>query len=73
MVEAELLRLVKEEIVLKLYATDRISTGEAAEMLGCTRLDFLKLLTTSGVGFRVDLDPQDFEQIRRLRATAESG
>lgn len=71
--EAELVRTVKEQAVLKLYAADRITIGEGAEMLGCTRIDFLSLLATSGVGFHVDLDQQDFDQVRRLREAAESG
>jgi predicted HTH domain antitoxin len=65
--EAELVRSVKEQAVLKLYAQQRISAGEAAEMLGCTRIELLDLLRTSGVGFLVDLDQDDFDQIRELR------
>ena len=67
--EAELVRSVKEQAVLKLYSEQRISVSEAAEMLGCTRLDFLELLRASGVGFRVDLDPEDFEQLQQARAS----
>jgi predicted HTH domain antitoxin len=65
--EAELVRSVKQQAVLKLYAEQRISAGEAAEMLDCTRIDFLDLLRTSGVGFLVDLDEGDFDQIRAFR------
>lgn len=36
-------------------------------MLGLTRIQFLDLLRTSGVGFRVELDDEDFRQIRQLR------
>ena len=39
--------------------------GEAAEMLGLTRIEFLGLLRLAGVGFEVDLDEEDFEQLRR--------
>ncbi len=65
--EAELVRSVKEQTVLRLYAEQRISAGEAAGILGCTRLDFLDLLRVSGVGFLVDLDQSDFDQIREMR------
>jgi predicted HTH domain antitoxin len=65
--EAELIRAVKEQAALKLYADGRVTTGEAAEMLGLTRLQFLDLLSRTGVGFRVELDEEDFAQIRRWR------
>jgi len=65
--EAELVRSVKEQAALKLYADGRITTGEAAVMLGFTRIQFLDLLRTSGIGFRVELDEEDFQMIRRSR------
>ncbi len=68
--EAELVRSVKEQAVLKLYADDRVTLGEGAEILGCTRVDFMHLLTSSGEGYHADLDQEDFEQVKRLR---ESG
>jgi len=65
--EAELIRSVKEQTALKLYSDERITTGEAAGMLGSTRIQFLDLLRRTGVGFRVDLDEEDFAQVRRWR------
>lgn len=65
--EAELVRSVKEQTVLKLYSQQRITTGEAAEMLGLTRIEFLDLLSRSGVGFQVELDDEDFVMLRRWR------
>ena len=65
--EAELVRSAKEQTVLKLYADDLVTTGEAAAMLGLTRIQFLDLLHKSGVGFRVELDEQDFQILRRWR------
>jgi len=65
--EAELIRSVKEQAALKLYADGRVTTGEAAEMLGLTRIQFLDLLRRTGLGFRVELDDEDFAQIRRWR------
>jgi predicted HTH domain antitoxin len=65
--EAELIRSVKEQTALNLYSDDRVTTGEAAGMLGLTRIQFLDLLQRSGVGFRVELDDEDFAQIRRWR------
>ena len=65
--EAELLRSVKEQAVLRLYREQRITTGEAAEMLGLTRVEFLDFLRRSGGGFVVELDEADFAQLRRWR------
>src|ERR1035437_3830323 len=65
--EAELIRSVKEQAALKLYSDERVTTGEAAEMLDLTRIQFLDLLRRTDVGFRVELDDEDFAQIRRLR------
>lgn len=70
--EAELVRSFKEQAVLRIYAEDRVTVGEAAGMLGCTRIDFLQFLTTSGVGFQVDLDAEDFEQVRKMRDAARA-
>ena len=65
--EAELISLVKEQAVIKLYSDDRVTVGEEAEMLGLTRIRFLDLLHRTGIGFRVELDAEDFAQIRRWR------
>ena len=65
--EAELIRSVKEQAVLKLYSDDRVTAGEAAEMLGLTRIRFLDFLRRTDVGFRIELDDEDFAQIRRWR------
>jgi predicted HTH domain antitoxin len=66
-VETEFVRSVKEQTALKLYAEERITTGEAAAMLGLTRIQFLDLLRRSGIGFRVELDEEDFQMLRRWR------
>ena len=65
--EAELVRSVREQTVLKLYSEQRITTGEAAEMLGLTRIEFLDVLGRTGVGFQVDLDDEDFATLRQRR------
>ena len=65
--EAELIRSVKEQAALKLYTDGRVTTGEAAGMLGLTRIQFLELLRRTGFGFQVELDDEDFAQIRRWR------
>jgi predicted HTH domain antitoxin len=65
--EAELVRSVKEQAVLKLYSEQRITTGEAAEMLGLTRIEFLDMLRRTGIGFQVELDDEDFAQLRSWR------
>src|SRR5450432_903304 len=61
--EAELVRSVKEQTALKLYSAQRVTTGEAAEILGMTRIEFLDLLRQSGVGFRAELDDEDFQML----------
>ena len=71
--EAELVRSVKEQAALKLYSEQRVTTGEAAEMLGLTRIEFLELLRRSGVGFQVELDDKDFEMLRRWREDHAKG
>jgi len=70
---AELVRSVKEQTALKLYSEQRVTTGEAAEMLGLTRVEFLDLLRQSGVGFQVELDDQDFQMLRRWREDHAKG
>ena len=65
--EAELVRSARQQTVLKLYADDRVTTGEAADSLGLTRIQFLDLLRRSGVEFRADLDDEDFAGLRRRR------
>ena len=66
--EAELIRSVKEQAALKRYSDERVTTGEAAGMLGLTRIQFLDLLRRTGLGFQVELDDEDFAQIRRWRS-----
>jgi len=65
--EAELVRSVKKQTALKLYSEQRVTTGETAQMPGLTRIQFLDLLRHAEVGFRVELDNEDFAQIRRWR------
>jgi predicted HTH domain antitoxin len=42
--EAELVRAVKQETALRLFADGRISSGFGAELLGISRLAFIDLL-----------------------------
>jgi predicted HTH domain antitoxin len=70
--EAELVRSVREQTVLKLYSEQRVTTGEAAEMLGLTRIEFLDLLGRTGVGFQVELDDEDFTTLRQRRDAQET-
>jgi predicted HTH domain antitoxin len=71
--QAELVHSVKEQTALKLYSEQRVTTGEAAEMLGLTRIEFLELLRRSGVGFQVELDDEDFQMLRRWREDHAEG
>jgi hypothetical protein len=64
-IEAGFIRSVQEQTALKLYADERITTGEPAAMLGLTRIQLLDLLHRTGAGFRVGLDDEDFAQIQR--------
>jgi len=63
----ELGQLCGTEIVLRLYSEDKLAPAEAAKLLRLSRIQFLDLLRERGVGFRVDLDDEDFRQIRELR------
>ncbi len=65
--EAKLVRAAREQTVLELYAEQRITTGEAAELLGLTRIQFLDLLRQRGVPFTVELDEEDFQMLRQWR------
>jgi predicted HTH domain antitoxin len=65
--EAELIRSITEQTALTLYRYERVTTGEAARMLGLSRIQFLDLLRRNGAGFRVELDDEDFSRIRRWR------
>ncbi len=66
-VEPELLRCAREQTVLKLYADQRITTGEAARALGKTRIEFLDFPRQHGGTFQVDLYEDDFRMIREWR------
>jgi hypothetical protein len=68
----ELGKLCGTEIVLRLYSEDKLAPAEAAKLLGLSRLQFLDLLRERGVGFRVELDEEDFRQIRELRQAAQA-
>ena len=65
--QAELVRSIKERAALQLYADGRVTAGEAAEILGLTRIQLLDVLRRSGVGFQVELDDEDFAQFRSRR------
>ena len=65
--EAELIRSIKEQTALKLHSDERVTTGEATGMLSLTRIRFLEFLRRTGLGFQVELDDEDFAQIRRWR------
>ena len=56
-----------EQTALKLYSDKRVTTGEAAGMLGLTRIRFLEFLRRTGLGFQVEVDDEDFARIRRWR------
>ena len=65
--EGDLVRSVKEQATLKLYSDGRVTTGEAAAMLGMTRIQFFDLLGRTERGFCVELDEGDFALLRRRR------
>lgn len=48
-------------LALKLYETQRISLGKAAELVGCTKLDFMERLVDEGVPV-IDYDPDELPQ-----------
>jgi predicted HTH domain antitoxin len=65
--EAALVRAIKEQAAIKLYADGRVTTGEAAAMLDLNRIQFLDVLRRAGTEFRADLDEEDIELLRQRR------
>ena len=63
----DLQKLCRAEIVLRLYAEEKIAASDAARLLGLTRIQFLDLLRQRGVGFLVELDEEDLRQLQNLR------
>ena len=58
---AELERLAREALLVKLYALGKLSSGRAARLLGVTRRDFLDTLGGYGVSIfdeEIDLDAE---------------
>jgi predicted HTH domain antitoxin len=45
-------------LAVKLYETQHISLGKAAELVGCTKRDFMERLVDEGVPV-IDYDPDD--------------
>ena len=64
---ADMARLCRTEVVLRLYSEKKLAAAEAAQLLGLTRIQFLDLLRERGTGFLVELDEQDFRQLDQLR------
>jgi len=64
---SDLGKLCRTEVVLQLYSERKLAAVQAAGLLGLSRIQFLNLLRDRGVGFRVDLTDEDFQQIDELR------
>jgi len=64
---ADLGRLCRTEIVLRLYREKKLAPAEAARLLGLSRIQFLDLLRERGPGFLVELEDEDFRQLDDLR------
>jgi len=60
-------KLCRTEIVLRLYSEGKLAPVQGAALVGLSRIQFLDLLRERGVGFRVDLDEEDFRQLDELR------
>jgi hypothetical protein len=65
--QAELVRSAKEQAVLKLYADDLVTTGEASAMLGLTRIQFLDLLQKTRLPDAPAVYYEVFERMRLLK------
>jgi predicted HTH domain antitoxin len=63
----ELGKLCGTEIVLRLYRERKLAPAQAAKLLRLSRIQFLDILRERGVGFLVELEEEDFRQIRELR------
>jgi predicted HTH domain antitoxin len=64
---SELGKLCGTEVVLRLYGEHKLALAESAKLLALSRIEFLDLLRERGVGFQVEMDDEDFRQIRELR------
>lgn len=67
--DADLAREAKEDLVLRHFQAQRVSSGAAAEILGITRRDFFDLLARRGMPYfdGIDLD----EEIAAAKQFAE--
>ncbi len=66
--ESDLGRRVREWVVLELFQEGEISSGKAAEILGCSKVRFLDLLDQRDLPYH-DASPQD---LRRELAVAKA-
>ncbi len=56
--QTEIQHRVTEWLVLSLFTEGRISSGKAARLLNCTRIEFLNLLRTRGIAY-IDYSPDE--------------
>ena len=66
--ESDLGRRIREWVVLELFQEGQISSGKAAEILGCSKVRFLDLLDQRGLPYH-DASPED---LKRELAVAEA-
>ena len=57
----------RTEVVLRLYRERHLSAADARRLLGIDRIHFLDLLRQRDIGFQVDLDNDDLNQLDELR------
>lgn len=61
---------VREIVVLELYRRHEISSGKAAELLGTTRVDFIRRASDAGIPF-FDMDGSELDdEVRRAVSEA---
>lgn len=59
--ERPLEQMARELIVLELYREHRISSGKAAELLGTSKIDFIKHASSLGIPY-IDMSREEFER-----------
>jgi predicted HTH domain antitoxin len=68
-------KLFQEQTVVRLFEQGDISSGYAAEMLGITKQEFIKLLSKHGVSFFNFTDDEwrnELENVARVQAQLEA-
>ncbi len=68
----EIQRRVSEWLILSLFTDGHISSGKAARLLGCTRVEFLEMLRRRGIAY-INFTEEELAEEIAASAANESG